>query len=75
MCRCNRNDLPVRPISHLWTVRAARQIGGYLRRVGSWRGDIEVCGYVVEKESVIHVNSVESGKCTGGDSAVMIVAV
>lgn len=74
MCRCSRNDLPARPISHLWTVRAGHQSGGGLRLVGSWRGDCGVCRDCVENKSTFHDFHVEAGKLTGCDSPRFVMA-
>jgi hypothetical protein len=70
MCRCNRNGLLVRPIAHLWMVRAARQSGGGLRLVGSWRGDCGVCRDSVQnKKYPFHYFPIQAGKLGCGDSA------
>ena len=70
MCRCNRNGLLVRPIAHLRMVRTARQSGGGLRLVGSWRGDCGDCRQGVEnKKYPLHDFSIEAGKLGGGNHA------
>lgn len=74
-CRCNRNGLLARPISHLRTVRAARQSGGGLRLVGSWRGDCGVCRQGVDnKKYPFHDFPIQAGKLRGGDCASVIVS-
>ena len=56
-------------------VRAARQSGGYLRRVGSWRGQCGVCPDRVEnKKYPFHDFSIQAGKLGGGDGSGVIVA-